>query len=206
MKRSVRSTTVIVLSAIILGGCSGGESAEEASDDTAPASTASQETPAAAVASTAATTAEASMTVADIDRWQKGMVAELAAVRDAGSQLKAAKSANDTISAMMAANEISTRAAGARGAGIDENRYGLIASTLSAVVRYMVPLDVDMDVRQMPVEMKQAMTADREQSFTRISASYPKEVIDALRPRAAELRRQELALVGERLKAAGMAP
>jgi hypothetical protein len=34
----------------------------------------------------------------------------------------------------------------------------------------------------------------------------PAEVVEALRPRAAELRKQSLELVGARLKAAGMTP
>jgi len=160
----------------------------------------------AAVASTAETTAESSMTVEDIDRWQKGMVAELAAVRDAGKQLKAAKTQTDTLTAMSAASEVATREAGARATGVDESRYGLIASTLSAVVRYLAPLDADMDVSKLPAEMRTALQTDREQSLARISPSYPKAVLDALRPRAAALRKQEMALVGERLRAAGMVP
>ena len=146
------------------------------------------------------------MTVADIDRWQKGMVGELAAVREAGKQFKAAKNSNDTLSAMMATQETSTRAAGARGAGVEENRYGTIRSTLSSVVRYMAPLEVEMDVKQMPASILTSMKQDRDQQLARISQPFPPAVIEALRPRAAELRKQELALMAERLRAAGMIP
>lgn len=148
---------------------------------------------------------EASLTVADIDRWQRGMEAELVAVREAGTQFKAAKSANDSMSAMMAANETSTRAAGARGAGLDESRYGTLRSSMSSVVRYMVPLDVEMDIKDMPADIRTMMEKDREQTLARAASAFPPEVIEALRPRAAELRRQEMALVAERLRAAGMA-
>ena len=213
-RRSLRSSAAILVVALALAGCTSREPAEEAAADSAEAAETGEagegtEDAAAApapAASTAETTAEASMTVEDIDRWQKGMTGELTAVRDAGRQLKAAKTGNDSISAIMAANETSTREAGARAAGVSESRYGMIASTLSAVVRYMAPLDADMDVSKLPVEMRNAMTADREQSLARISPAYPPAVIEALRPRAAALRKQEMTLVGERLKAAGMVP
>lgn len=148
---------------------------------------------------------EASLTVADIDRWQRGMEAELVAVREAGTQFKAAKSANDSMSAMMAANETSTRAAGARGAGLDESRYGRLRSSMSSVVRYMVPLEVEMDIKDMPADIRTMMEKDREQTLARAAGAFPPAVMEALRPRAVELRKQEMALVAERLRAAGMA-
>ena len=213
-RRSLRAFSAVLATVCVIAACSGGESTEEtaATADAADAGEGGEggedaaEAAAAPATSTAEMTAEASMTVADIDRWQKGMVAELAAVRDAGKQLKAARTGTDSISAIMAANETSTRGPGARAAGVDENRYGLIASTLSSIVRYMVPVEVEMDVKQMPAEMKTAMNQDREQTFARLSPNFPPAVIDALRPRAADLRKQELALTGERLKAAGMVP
>lgn len=46
---------------------------------------------------------------------------------------------------------------------------------------------------------------EAEMVAVRAAGAFPPEVIVALRPRAVELRRQEMALVGERLRAAGMA-
>lgn len=205
-RRSLRSlAAVLAAAALVTAACSSGKETADTTD-AGEAGEGMEETAAAPVTTTAETTAELSMTVADIDRWQKGMVAELAAVREAGRQFKAAKTNADSLSAMMAANETSTRAAGARAAGVEANRYGLIASTLSSIVRYMVPIEVEMDVKQMPAEMKTAMNQDREQTFARMSPSFPPPVIEALRPRAADLRKQELALTGERLRAAGMIP
>ncbi|HET7457844.1 MAG TPA: hypothetical protein VFJ74_09325 [Gemmatimonadaceae bacterium] len=178
-----------------------------AADSTASAGAQAAAAPAAAAAPSATgseTSAEASLTVADIDRWQRGMDAELAAVRDAGKQLAAAKTANDTMTAMMAANETSTRAAGARGAGVDEERYNVIRSTLSPVVGYMAPIEMEMDVKQMPASMLETMKKSREESLARATAGIPPAVVEALRPRAAALRKQDLTLVGERLKAAGL--
>lgn len=198
----------VLLLPLQLTACGGGDNAEVTSGESAAASAALRADSAAAQAPAPATevSAEASMTVEDIDRWQRGMTAELTAVREAGTKFKAAKSSTDSLSAMMAANETSTRAAGARAAGVEENRYGLIRSTLSSIVRYMTPLEAELDVRQMPADMLASMKQDREQTLARMSAAFSPAVIAALRPRAAQLRKQELALTGERLKAAGMAP
>ena len=212
MHRVHRRLTHAVLAAALLAvACKPAERAESGDDSAAAtdsATVAGQSSASSAAATTATpgeTSAGASMTVADIDRWQRGMEAELAAVRDAGKQLKAAKTANDTMSAMMAANETSTRAAGAKAAGVDENRYGVIVSTLSSVAVYMAPIEQEMNVKDMPPEMVAQMKQGREQSLERASAGIPKDVLDALRPRAAELRKQDLTLAGERLKAAGAA-
>ena len=206
-----RLTHAVLAAALFAVACKPAERAESgddsatATDSAGAAGQSSASSAAATKATPGETSAGASMTVADIDRWQRGMEAELAAVRDAGKQLKAAKTANDTMSAMMAANETSTRAAGAKAAGVDENRYGVIVSTLSSVAVYMAPIEQEMNVKDMPPEMVAQMKQGREQSLERASAGIPKDVLDALRPRAAELRKQDLTLAGERLKAAGAA-
>ncbi|MGZ8456170.1 MAG: hypothetical protein ACXWZ4_06185, partial [Gemmatirosa sp.] len=171
----------------------------------ADSAAASAEPAPAAVAAPAQSNADAPLTVADIDRWQRGMEAELKAVRDAGEQLRTAKTGNDTVTAIFAANETSTRAAGASAAGVDESRYGDIRSVLSSIVVNMAPLEAEMDVSKMPAPMLATMKQSREQQLAQIVPQHPPELIEALRARAADLRRQEMTLVGERLKAAGMA-
>lgn len=203
---------VLAAAALLAVACKPAERAESGDDDSAAATdsaaVAGQSSAPNAAAATATpggtSSAEASLTVGDIDRWQKGMEAELAAVRDAGKQLRAAKTANDTMSAMMAANETSTLAAGAKAAGVDEERYKVIRGTLSSLAGYMAPIEQEMNVKDMPPEMVAQLKQGREQSLDRASAGIPKDVLDALRPRAAELRKQDLTLTGERLKAAGM--
>jgi hypothetical protein len=165
---------------------------------------------AAAAASTSGATSSApptaaSLTVDDIDRWKRGMEAELAAVREAGTKLAAAKTGNDTLTAMTGTLETSTREAGAKAAGVDPERYNFIRSTLSSLTAYLAPLEMEMNVKDMPPAMVAQMKQNREQSLAQASAGVPPAVIDALRPRAAELRKQDLTLVGERLKAAGAA-
>jgi hypothetical protein len=45
----------------------------------------------------------------------------------------------------------------------------------------------------------------RETAIARMSDKVPAAVIEVLRPRAAELRKQALSLTGERMKASGIA-
>ncbi len=186
-----------------LAAC-GGDASEEAADTLAAiegdqsAMTAPTSDPAAATAS------DAPVTVEDIDRWQRGMAAELEAVRAAEERLARATTGTDSVDAIFDANDTATREEGARGAGVDEARYGRIGSTFSGIVRYMVPLSAEMDVSAMPAEMQEQMQAGREQSLARASEGVPPEVLEALRERAAELRRQEMELVGARMRAAGI--
>jgi hypothetical protein len=202
LPRTARTLLLVSL----LAACGGAKDDASADDsaaqaDSAAAVAAAEPAPAAAPPAPAS---DAAVTVDDIDRWQRGMAAELQAVRDAGERLKTAKTGNDTVTAMFAANETSTRAAGASAAGVDENRYNRIRSALSSLVGALAPLEVDMNVSQMPAPMVAQMKQAREQQLAQLAPQHPAELIEALRPRAGDLRKQELTLVGERLKAAGM--
>lgn len=199
LHRTAAASLILTLTLAACSGDAGDEGPDSAQADTA--ATTVQPAPAPA---TPEVSAEASMTVEDIDRWQRGMQAELAAVEQAGAQLKSAKSNNDSLTAMMASNEMSTRAAGARAAGVDEERYGRIRSTLSSIVASMAPLETEMNLSQMPQEMRTAMQATRDSALARRTPAFAPAVIEALRPRAAALRRQDLELTGARLKAAGI--
>jgi hypothetical protein len=63
-----------------------------------------------------------------------------------------------------------------------------------------------MDTTQMPQSQRDQFRADRDAYLQQMEAQVPSEVIEALKPRAAELRKQELELVGARLKGAGFKP
>jgi hypothetical protein len=160
--------------------------------------------PSAAATPAPANNTPASLTAEDIDRWKKGMDAELEAVKKAGADLKAAKTGNDTLSAVMAANDMSTRAAGAKAAGVDDERYQLIRSTLSSVVGQMAPIEQEMDVSKLPATAVAELKKSREAGLAQATAELSPELVEALKPRAAELRKQDLTLTGERLKASGV--
>ncbi len=195
---------IALLSAVACG------SGDDAVEDTLAAIEGDQAAMTAPTASAAAeptaptADANAPLTVDDIDRWQRGMEAELAAVREAGASLARATTSTDSATAIFAANDMATRDEGARGAGVDEERYARIAGTLSDLAGLMAPLSATMSVEGMSADMQKQMQEGRDRSLAEASKQVPAEVLEALRPRAEALRRQALELVGERLKAAGM--
>lgn len=195
-----RSSFIVAGIAFLIAACGKSES----SADTTLIDTASQAAAApAATQSQPTTTNSEPVSVDDIDRWQRGMAAELKAVQDAGAKLKAAKTANDTLDATMAANDMSTRDAGAAAAGLNPDRYQFVRTTLSSAVGKLSPIEMEMNVKEMPPEMIAQMQKSREESLKQMSNEVPAAVIEALRPRAAELRKQDMTLTGERLKASG---
>ena len=103
----------LVATATVVAACTRAEQADT-SDSAVAADTASSTSATPEPTPSPANNTPASLTADDIDRWQKGLDAELEAVKKAGADLKAAKTNNDSLSAMMAANDMSTRAAGAK--------------------------------------------------------------------------------------------
>jgi hypothetical protein len=189
---------------VIASACGKSDQSDNSTTDSAAPDTAATTQPAAPAPSTSNNT-PASLTPDDIDRWQKGMEAELEAVRKAGADLKAAKNGTDTLNAMMAANDMSTRAAGAKAAGVDEERYQLIRTTLSSLAGQMAPIEQEMDVSSLPASSVAELKKSREQGLARDTVGLSPQLVEALKPRAAALRKQDLALTGERLKASGAA-
>ena len=191
---------IILLSAAIIAGCGNNESASENEETMV-------EQPAEDLAPDAQTSPEstsAPLSVEDIDRWQRGMEAELQAVQEAEQSFNQAATSDDSLNAMMAANDMSTRSAGARAAGVSEDRYQFIRSTLSSAVKYMTPLEQEMDVSQMPESAIEQFEQSRQTSIDQMSDVLPDDVREALGARATELRRQDLQLTNARLAAVGM--
>ncbi len=201
----LRSLGLALVVGSLVQGCGGDAGDADGSDTVAAADSASNAATAttASAGATEPATPEMSVTVEDIDRWQRGMEAELAAVREAGTKYKEAKTSTDSMNAMFATLETSTRAAGARGAGLDEQRYGIVRSSLSALASSMAPLEQEMDVSKMPSDAVAQLKAARDTGLMLLTPKYNPAVIEALRPRAAALRKQELELVVERMRAAG---
>jgi hypothetical protein len=194
----------LVAAAAILAACGKSDQSDNSTTDSAAAETAAT-TQSPAPAPSASDNTPASLTADDIDRWQKGMEAELEAVKKAGTDLKSAKTGNDTLSAMMAANDMSTRAAGAKAAGVSDERYQLIRNTLSSLVGQMAPIEQEMDVSSLPASSVAELKKSREQGLARDTVGLSPQLVEALKPRAAALRKQDLTLTGERLKASGAA-
>jgi hypothetical protein len=155
------------------------------------------------MAPSSAPAGQAALTVADIDRWEKGMAGELEAVRAAAAKVKEAKNANDTLTAMMGVQDMATAAAGAKAAGVNEERYKLIRSDLSAAASYLTPTLGGIDTTMLSPEQRAELKRNNEAQLEQMKDRVPADVVAALRPRAAELRKKDLELVGERLKGAG---
>ena len=146
----------------------------------------------------------APLTPADIDRWTKGMDAELRAVREAGAKLKSARTSDDTLNAMMGVQEMATVESGAKAAGVDPERYKFIRSNLSAVVGYLTPSLGGIDTTSLPQTQRDELRKGNEAQIQRMQQEVPAEVVEAIKPRAVELRKKDMELVGARLKGAGM--
>ena len=144
------------------------------------------------------------VTVPDIDCWKKGMAAELEQVRTAGTDLKEAKTADDTLSAMMGMQEIATQETGAKAAGLGLERYKFVNSELSAAVSYLTPQLGGIDTTILSPGQRDELRESNAAQLKQMEDRVPAVVVDALRPRAAELRKRSLELAAERLKSAGV--
>lgn len=213
MFSSLHTVTCILLSGMLILGC-GKKDADTASiDSTGATDTASMgqsdSDSAESATRAAAPSADASsrpLTVQDIALWEKGMAGELRAVQEAGTKLKGARTQEDTLTAMMAPQETETAAAGARAAGLDEERYKFVRSQFSEVLKYLAPLELGIDTTKLPQAQRDELRAARETQLQQMAGVMPSDVIEALKPRASELRKKDLELTFARLKAAGMTP
>ncbi|HKP50679.1 MAG TPA: hypothetical protein VJU17_11725 [Gemmatimonadales bacterium] len=191
----------------LLFGCGRKDAQPDVSADTASSEesaaqdTSSSEAPA---AQPTGSPTSAPLTPADIDRWTKGMDGELQAVHAAGAKLKSARSSEDTLNAMMGVQEMATVEAGAKAAGIDPERYKFIRSNLSAVVGYLTPSLGGIDTTSLPQAQRDELRKGNEAQIQRMQQEVPADVVAALKPRAAELRKKDMELVAARLKGAGM--
>lgn len=191
----------------LLFACGRKDAQPDVSADTASGEeSAAQDTSssAAPAAQPTGTPTSAPLTPADIERWAKGMDGELQAVREAGAKLKSARTSDDTLNAMMGVQEMATVDAGAKAAGVDPERYKFIRSNLSAVVGYLTPSLGGIDTTSLPQAQRDELRKGNEAQIQRMQQEVPADVVDAVKPRAAELRKKDMELVAARLKGAGM--
>jgi hypothetical protein len=160
--------------------------------------------PDAAPAAAPAETGQKPLTVADIDRWDKGLAAELEAVHAAGARLKQAKTADDTMTAMTGMLDTSTLEAGAQAAGVDRERYNLLRSTFSTAAGYLAPSVGGLDTTALSPDQRAEMARGNAAQLDQMKDLLPPDVVSALTPKAADLRKRDLELTVARLKGAGM--
>lgn len=146
----------------------------------------------------------APLTPDDIERWDRGMAGEMKAIQDAAATIKTAKTGEDTLSAMMGVQEMATVAAAAQAAGLEQERYKFVRSNLSAVVAYLTPSQGGIDTTLLSQAQRDELRQMNEARIQQMQQDVPPEVVEALKPRAVELRKKDLELVGARLKGAGL--
>ncbi len=206
--RLSRTAAVCLVAASLTTACGGREAARNDGDASAEGADAptvdSQAPPPSASAPASSDANSAPLAIADIDRWAQGIAGELEAVKASGAKLKAAKTSEDTLSAMMAVQEMNTISAGAQAAGVDQERYKVIRSNLSAATSYLAPGLGGIDTTMLSPAQRAEMKQMNEAQLKQLEGTVPAAVVEALRPRAAELRQKDLELVGTRLKSAGM--
>lgn len=207
--RSTLLAALSVLTVVSIAACSHARDAATdstaAATDSTPPTTAPSTSAAVTPATSSAGAADAPITIADVDAWQKGMDGELKAVQDAGTARRNAKNATDTLNAMFAANETSTFEAGAKAAGMSDARYRYVRDKLNSVVGNLSPIEAELSIKDMPAAIKTQMQQQREQTAAKEMTGMAPDVQAALRARAPALRKQSLELAGARLKAAGAA-
>jgi hypothetical protein len=196
-----RFLAVVLTASITLAACSreSADQTEQATEER-PAASSPAEEPARTNTAQASNTDEVS--VDDIDRWQRGMEAELQATREAAAKLAQAKDDNEKLEALQAATQMGTIDAGADAAGVDRDRYRRIRNHFSNAVSQLSPIEMEMDVSQMPAEMVEQMKQARAAGVSQLESQLPADVLETLKARAAELRQQDKNLVAERLKVA----
>jgi hypothetical protein len=197
-------TPLRLLTVLFLAGCGGGPGKDEAHDEAV--ADAAGDAPASALdaAGQSGSPSSAPLSVEDIERWEKGMAAELAAVQEAGTKLKSAKTGEDTLSALTGVQEMTTTPVGARAAGVDEERYSVVRSDLSAATAYLTPYLGGIDTTMLSPAQREEMRQMNAAQLKQMEGRVPAEVVEALKPKAEALRKKDLELTGARLKGAGM--
>jgi len=194
-------TPLCLLTVLFLAGCGGGAGKDETHDEAVADAAGDASAPA---AGQSGTPSSAPLTVEDIERWEKGMAAELAAVQEAGAKLKSARTGEDTLSALMGVQEMTTTPAAATAAGVNEERYSVVRSDLSAAAAYLAPHLGGIDTTMLSPAQREEMRQMNAAQLKQLEGRVPAEVVEALKPKAEALRKKDLELAGARLKGAGM--
>jgi hypothetical protein len=105
---------------------------------------------------------------------------------------------------MMGVQEMATQEVGAKAVGMDLERYKLIRSELSAATSYLTPQLGGIDTTMLSPAQRDELRQGNEAQLKQMEDRVPPDVVEALKPRAEALRKQDLQLVAERLKSAGM--
>ena len=207
-----RRALPVALSVLLLAAaaCGGTDQPADESVDTTAAGAGSTASPDLATGSSA--DAAAPLTSDDIDRYDRGLRAELQAMRDAKTHLTDARTGMDSVQALAEAGNVDE--AGARGAGVSVDRYRVLEERLGGALarRVMGPgmqqmaasIDTS-DIANMPAEQQAQLRASMQQmqaafGDSAMLADLPAGIHDDFRRAAASsldsLWRERMTLLG----------
>jgi hypothetical protein len=162
----------------------------------------------------AGTLRDAALTVDDLDAFERGVEAEIAAVGEAERRRDTAANASDSLAALTDATELRTIEAGARAAGMPLDRYRELRRQVEGVLRANAapsasqvmggvdtanaPPDIRARVRENIREQEAATARAREAAF----ADLAPQVAGALKSRANRLDSLRIRLIAERIRLA----
>ena len=206
-----------MFAALVGAGCSRGDGDSARGDDTAQADTAATAEAAGAAAPTSAVAAgnpaDAPMTAEDVDRYERGVRAEIEAAQKAVEDRKRAKSSADSLSAQFAALEQNTIEAGARAAGVSVDRYRTLNNTMNQVLgarqmgAVMQKQTKDMDTTNLTPEQRARVREGMAQANAAWGDPYKDlapDVATVVKQRADQLDSLRQQLLKVRFQAAGI--
>ena len=189
----------VLAACLTLGACGGGS---DAADDSATAADSAVAAAPAASAASAGAPGDAPITEADLDAYAGALTAEVALLQEAVQQRQAARTGEDTLSAMMAATEMQSVPAAAEKAGIDPDRYraldnalgravgarlqnpGMMKMTLEADTSFLAQLPAEQAEQQRAQLRKNLQDAQAAWGDSATYASVPPALVERFKERA----------------------
>jgi hypothetical protein len=189
----------VLAACLTLGACGGG--ADTADDGGTAADSAVAAAPATSDASAGAPS-DAPVTEADLDVYATALAAEVELLQQAVQQRQAARTGEDTLSAMMAATEMQSVPAAAEKAGIDPDRYraldnafgravgarlqnpGMMKMTLEADTSFLAQLPAEQVEQQRAQLRKNLQDAQAAWGDSATYASVPPALVERFKERA----------------------
>ncbi|MBX6365058.1 MAG: hypothetical protein IRZ00_14410 [Gemmatimonadetes bacterium] len=203
----------LVVSLLVMSAfaCGRAQPAAESGEAAGPAADAPAAQPAPAAPSPAEPTV---LTAADLDAYERGVQAELDALRRAAERLKAATTADDTLNAIGDALPANLQKIGAQGAGMALERWTSVSRQIEAALqaragsammaRMAVPQGVDTaslppEARARVRENLEQMQAQAGQQEAQAYASLPPDLVETFKARAPHLDSLRLRLAGAQM-------
>ena len=178
---SVRALPIAMLLFAAATGCGGSDAPAAAGEGEARVDANASESQA------SGRTAPAELTAADLNAWERGMKAEIAAVRAAGDRAASASTPQERADAASAGWERATIPQGAETAGLAVDRYRQVRETVNEVFRTLdfqgkIDGPLSIDLSRVDPATKERLARDPFADLPGNSAAVLREQMDRLLP------------------------